>query len=995
MRFTIDKEKCSVALVLLGLLLAPRLAAQQATIAGHVTDKTSQQPVAGAQVLLLGTSLGATTARDGQYKITNVPAGRYTTQVRFIGYATASQLVTLDPGASVTLDWTVTPAAVSLEAVVVTGTGAEQLKRELGNSIATIDAATIAEQAAPTNFADLLNARAPGVQVLPSGGTTGSGARLRIRGASSLSLSNEPIIVIDGIRVENGAASNSIGVGGQSPSRINDINPDEIESLEIVKGPSAASLYGTDAANGVIQIHTKRGRPGPTRWTTFTEGGSVSEVTAWPANYAAEDSTGGLCLLVDQAATACRIATLRSLNPLEQFSPFQTGSRQQYGISGSGGNDQTTFFLSGDFQREKGVYRPNDLRSVSLRGNIRHQASRSLDINVSTGYVSSDLSLPQNDNNSAGIVSSGLLGCAALACPDTSKHGYLFLTPEQAFNIDVQQSVERFTGSVTATLRPSSFLTFRAVVGNDVTNRWDQQTIRPGIVPLNQNTLDGNRISNRTQIFSYTANVSGTASFLPTPDLTSSTTVGVQYFKSVFAQSLASGRKLAQGSSSLNGVVNPTVGEAIDEFVTLGGYAEEQVGYHGRLFFTAALRGDDNSAFGKDFNFITYPKVSASWVISEEPFFPQVSFLNSLRLRMAYGRSGRQPGPNDAIQSFAPVAIAGATDVPGITVNNLGNDSLKPERTREIEAGFDVDVWQRRVLLEFTYYDKNSRDALIARTLAPSLGSSNTQFVNLGQVSNKGVEIQLTAQVIDRPLVSWSVTAGAWGNRNRLIDLGKDPSTGQKIPPIVFGLGGASQRHEEGYTLGSYWMVPYTYADANGDGVIAIDEVQKGTAEVFLGTPLPTHGGTLSSEVRFLKHFRLYGLLDGRFGNKLLNDTEEFRCEFLTCRGLNDSTASLADQARGVAVITSPITEFGFVEDASFIKLRELSLTYVAPDRWARKLGAAGLSFSVTGRNLATWTKYTGVDPELNEAGQANFTTADFLTQPPVRYFIARINITF
>src|SRR5207249_3355842 len=546
----------------------------------------------------------------------------------------------------------------------------------------------------------------------------GTGSRIRIRGSSSLSLTNEPIIVVDGIRVENGATgqtATSIGVGGQTPSRLNDISPEDIESIEIVKGPSAAALYGTDAANGVIQIRTKRGRPGPTKWNGYVEGGVLNDITAWPANYTSVTNAGASCSLTQASAGVCAIDTVRTFNPLEVNSPFQTGSRQQYGVSASGGSDVTTFFLSGEFEREKGIYHPNDLRRTSLRANLHHQASRLLDVAVSTGYTSSDLSLPQNDNNSAGIASSGLLGSAN---PNNGRLGYGFLTPTQSFNILVGQGIERFTGSVNANFRPTSFLTLRAVAGTDVSNRFDQQTISPGLVPLHQNTLDGQRNSNRAQIFNYTAHFTATAAFRLSPIVTSNTSAGVQYF-------------------------------------------------------TGALRGDDNSAFGANFDFITYPKVSGSWVVSEEPFFPRWSWLSSLRVRAAWGKSGRQPGPTDALAFFSPVAVAtNSTDAPGITDSSLGNANLKPEKTREYEAGFDADLWTQRLHIEFTYYDKNSRDALIARRLAPSLGVSTTRFENLGEVSNKGVEISLNAQVLNKPNLSWSVTASAWGNRNRHIDLG-------------------------------------------------------------------------------------------------------------------------------------------------------------------------------------------------------------------------------
>src|SRR5438132_8772837 len=243
-------------------------AAQQGSIAGPVPDQTSQQPVSGAQVVVEGSVLRAQTNQEGRYRIERLPLGAYRVQVRLIGYATAVRSVTLTAGETAQLDFTLTAAPVSLEGVtVVAATGEEQRAREIPNTVSHIDASKINQEALPTNLADLLNARAPGVQVLPSGGTTGTGSRIRIRGATSVSLSNEPIIVVDGVRVENGAESNSIGVGGQTPSRLNDLNPDEIESIEIVKGPAATSLYGTDAVNGAIQIRTKRGRPGPTRWT--------------------------------------------------------------------------------------------------------------------------------------------------------------------------------------------------------------------------------------------------------------------------------------------------------------------------------------------------------------------------------------------------------------------------------------------------------------------------------------------------------------------------------------------------------------------------------------------------------------------------------------------------------------------------------------------------------------------------------------------------------
>ncbi len=972
---------------LLVALPAPALG-QQGTITGRVTDQSTGLPIVGAQVTIAGTTRRALTDQAGQYRLDNVTPGQMELVARFIGYATGSRTLAVEAGGPATADFALSASAITLDAVVGTATG-DQTNRQLGHAISTISAADITTKGAPiTSMTDLLNSRAPGLTVLPSSGTTGTGTRVRIRGSNSLSLSNDPVIVVDGIRVNSDEGSFSIFTGGQTPSRLNDINPEDIESIDVIKGPSASALYGTNAANGVIQIRTKRGRAGPTRWNVYAEGGSVTEPTAWPANYTSLSNTGASCTLSNHAAGACTIDTVRSLNPLEQFSPFRTGVRQQYGVSASGGNEATNFYTSGEFEREKGVFQTNDLRRVSLRANVRNQARHNLDFAATTGYTSSDLGFPDNDNNALGIVSSGLLGFADTIASGPGRLGYGFLTPKESYAIILDQSIERFIGSVTANYRPWPFLTARAVIGTDINNRQDSKTFPPGKVPLNITTFEGTREINRAQSLSYTANFNLNASFQPSPILNASTSVGMQYVKDRFHRIDAFGRKLVAGSGSLGGTVVPTVGESVAEVVLLGFYVEQQVGIRDRLFLTAAVRGDDNSAFGEKFEFIRYPKVSASWVISEEPFFKAPSFLSSLRLRAAWGRSGVQPGSTDAIQFFTPVAVADAnSDVPGLTAGNLGEPRLKPERSQELELGLDADLWTQRVRFEFTYYNKTSNDALIARRLAPSLGVSTDRFANLGEVNNKGVEMTLNAQVLDRPDLSWNVTATAFGNRNRLIDLGKD------IQPIIFGLGGASQRHAEGYPLGGYWMVPYSYVDVNNDGVLTTNEVVLGSAPVYLGTPLPTHGGSLSTEVMVKQRVRVFALLDGRFGHSQFNSTEQFRCGFVICRARRDPTTPLADQARAVANLRG--TQAGYIESAAFVKLREVAVTFLAPEEWASKLNATGMSLTVSGRNLATWTDYTGIDPELNNSGQTNFSTAEFLTQPPVRYFIVRLNLNF
>ncbi|PYP44472.1 MAG: hypothetical protein DMD50_14255 [Gemmatimonadetes bacterium] len=990
----------AAANLLLAAFAAGPVQAQRGSVTGQVTDKSNREAVTGASVLVVGTNLQGRTNREGRYTITNVPAGQYQVQVRLIGYATATNPVSVSAGQAATADFALTPAAVPLDVVIVSATGQEQLKRESGSNVGTIDASKIAQEATPVNAADLLNSRVPGVEVMQSGGTTGTGSRIRIRGATSLSLRNEPIIVVDGVRVDNVPnADGGLGAsGGQAPSRLNDLNPEDWESVEVVKGPSAAALYGTDAANGVIQIRTKQGRPGPTKWTAFSEAGTLNDHADWPTNYFAHDDVGNACFLPNIAFAAtlppadrCNVAQVKvdSFNPLKQNSPFRTGVRQHYGLAASGGNEITTFYVSGDFQRERGIFQSNDLSKTSLRANLRNQVSRLMDLSISTAYVSSDLALPQNDNNSFGILPSGLLGSS----DSTNNGGYGFLTPQQAQAVRAGQRIERFTGGLNLNFRPWSFLTMLGTVGYDVTNQGDTFENPPNVNPFD---TDGSAFQYGAQIRAYTANLATTASFRLSSVATLNSTVGVQFNKNVFEQVRAAGRKIVTGAGGVGAVVIPSAGDSIAPQVTLGGYVEEQLGIRDRLYFTGAVRADKNSAFGTNFGNIIYPKLSASWVISEEPFFPRMGWLSSLRLRAAWGRAGRAPGTLDAQPFSVPASIAAdGSDLPGVIIGGVGNPSLKPERTREIETGFDADFAHQRLHLEATYYDKDSRDALVAVPIAGSVGQGAkgtipiTRLDNLGRVSNKGIELLVTAQLVNRPNVSWSVTASAWGNKNRVL------ATDSSNTPIIFGLGGATQRHQVGYPAGGYWGTSYTFRDLNGDGLLdPFTEITLDTADTFQGSSVPTRGASFSTEVNFLRHFRLYGLLDGRWGNKLDNSTEQFRCLFSTCHGLNLPNTSLADQAAADAGAFFGL-ETGFFENAGFLKLRELSLTYTAPESWAARIGARSLNFSLTGRNLVTWTKYRGVDPEVSQSGQLNFSVADFLSQPPVRYFIGRINVTF
>lgn len=989
------RQLLAVAFALATAVMPARAFAQQnGTVTGTVTDLERQAPIPEAQVVVVGTTLGGRTNAQGVYTIAGVPQGAVQLRVLRIGYQSAVKAVTVIAGQSARVDFAVAPSAVVLDQVVTTATGQQERQRERGVTVGKIQVDSL-NLAPVTNFSEVLSSRTAGLVVQGSGGTTGNASRIRIRGANSISLSNDPILIVDGIRVEAGSQSSRIGVGGQNPSRFDDINPDDIESIEVVKGPAAAALYGTAAANGVIQITTKRGRSGKTQWNTFGEGGNIYEVTAYPANYrqyGTSTSSGRTvrCPVPFIAAGFCTPDSLQMYNPLEQASPFRTGNRQKYGLSASGGTDKATYYLSGDNEREQGVYAPNLLDRLNLRANITGQLLDNFKVTVASGYLRSHLGRPQNDNNSAGIVSGGLLGRSSYG----ASHGYYQLRPEQLYAYDTRQDIDRFTNSFNAAWQALSWLSANATAGLDWTHRNDVLNVVGGIIPsgFDPDAAVGERDLEPFDFFSYTGNGNLTATKAATADLTSSTSIGVQWNRQQSHGIGAFGELITPGISSLGGANTLfAVSEASQTNVTLGGYLSEQLGWRDRVFATGALRTDKNSAFGTNFGWVLYPAASLSWVVGEEGFFPRQPVVSSLRLRAAYGESGQRPSFRDAVTYYSnATAVMSSKDIPALVIGGTGNPNLKPEISAEFETGFDAGFFGDRANLEFTYYNKNTTNALVARRLAASLGVADSRFDNIGRVKNSGLEMLLNTSVYKSNPVALDLTVSGSTNKNRVVTLGKG------ITPIVFGLGGNTQRHQTGYPLGGYWQVPITsYKDANGDGMIGLDEVQVGDTAVYLGSSTPTREFSFTPRVTLMRNIIVSALFDYRGGMKLYNATEDFRCAvFLNCRAINDPKTPLADQARAVADFEYG-TVAGYIEDASFTKLREVSVELRAPDNWVRGFGVGGLSLTLAGRNLATWTNYTGLDPEVTFAGATNFTQAEFLSQPAVRYYTARVNVNF
>ena len=980
---------------------APSLGRAQGTgvIAGRVTDASTQNPLPSVQVQLVGTTRGAVTGDDGRFRIAGLPAGQYQVRVLRVGYQSSTRTVALADAGSSELAFSLAQVAVSLESIVTTATGETQRKRETGSAVTVVEPKTD-ELVTAQSASQLLTGRVPGVDIASSGGTVGSGSRIRIRGANSVSLTNEPLVIVDGIRFNNNVGQSgttgatTIGVGGQVPSRFNDINPEDIESVEVLKGPAAAAQYGTAAANGVIQIKTKRGHTGKATWNVFGEGGTIRDVTTYPKNFAQVGTTptGARttgCTLDAQTRAACtpNVDSLVSFSPLAAADPFINGHRGTYGASVTGGGDQISYYLSGSFDRQQGVFEVSQDQRANGRANLSVQLRNNWSLQLGTSYLTDHLRLPQNDNNTLGIISAALLGRAF----DDASHGFLNnQVPQAVYAINTRQDVQRFENSINSSYQPLSWLTITGVGGLDYLGRYDNEVIPPAKVTFGS-LPDGQRTSNPYSIYNYTANATASASFQPMTWLHSTTKFSGLFNKELVRGTQAFGAKLLAGTSSLSGTTARfAVSETNTDNKTASRLISEDLAFRDRIYLSGALRNDKNSAFGQNFGSINYPSVTLSWVMDEEPFFPKTDFVSSLRLRAANGRSGQKPNFRDAITFFnAQTVTVSGTDQAGVVVGGTGNPNLRPERSRETELGFDAGLFGDRIGLEITHYNKRTDDLLVAVPLPPSLGLTTSQFRNLGTTSNKGWEFLVNTKIFEIRDIALNATLSGSTNENRLLSLGFLHDT-VRVPPIVVN---TQQQHRINVPLGSYFQKSIKFADTNNDGIIARSEVTLSDTAVYLGNPLPRREYAVTPELRVMSWLRVNALFDHKDGYKLFNNTRRFRCSFGNCREAYDKKAPLADQAANIAIALG--SDAGYIEDAAFTKLRELSFTLILPDQMNRMIGGRNTTLTIAGRNLHTWTKYTGFDPELNSNPGANFSTSDFLTLPPTRTWSARLSFNF
>ena len=1024
MSTSITRRRAAAAfgLTLASTLSAGALAGQETgAVRGAVREAGVLRPLPSVQVYVPTLERGVLTRRDGTFRLEGLPAGPVELRVESLGFGSESRTVEIIAGETARADFSLGSSAIALDEIVVTGTGVATERRKLGNTISTIDRRAL-ERAPITTVSEALLGREPGVVGLPSGGLVGEGARIRIRGTGSLSQSNEPIVYVDGVRIDNGGGfSGNVGGGGGSPSRLDDINPASIERVEILKGAAAATLYGTEASNGVIQIFTKRGTAGETRWNLDVEQG----FSRYPADrYRAHAGFAR----TQQRADELSAFFGQDIRRWEVFEVdlvprlFETGRSTSTTLSVSGGNDAVTYYVSGRVQGENGPFtsdgyltrdyglpRAEDIgEKRQFDANVSFVPADDLQLRVTSLYTESYLSIPNNNNNTLGPTTSVIRSKPELASEANPTGDPVFTTVREVLHRFSEQDVRRFAGSLSATDTPLDALSFDATVGLDVVGQQDSHTIPFGwnVDGVSQQDPTGERrVSDRNRR-RVTADLKSSWSRTLSEAWTASVVVGAQQVRTETRELGGTGENFSGPGLDVAGAgAAQTLTESRLAEVSGGVFAQSQLGFADWAFLTLGGRYDRHSAFAEQTGWAFYPKASLSVVPSDWRSWDRPLGLSSFRVRAAIGQSGLQPGAFDRLTTFSPLASESGA---GVVPSNLGNPDLRPEVSTEWEVGTEIGLAGDRVGLEVTYWNRTVDDLLVDRQFAPSGGFRATQLDNIGKMKAWGVEAGLAGSVVSTPSFSLDLFANASYLDERITDLGG-------APPIKIGYYRYRIWLKEGHAPGAFFGPKLVDApnpiDVNRDGqpdsdaellaflsqprtpeevrVLLADEDGDGDLlDHYLGKPNPDWQGSFGADVGLPAGLSLSALFEYRTGDvHVHNLTGAFQRASggagRNIRRAAEVEATLANPASTPAqrldaarvwatelAALSPQDGLGEVEPADWLRLREVSLRYSVPPSIVGRLGVASVDLRVAGRDLALWTRYGGTDPELNAIGR-------------------------
>ena len=977
-----SRARASAALAILLALLGSSGAQaqqQQYTLTGRVLDAGTGAAILGAQVSLRGTGAGGTTDNTGSYIINATASpGAHVVEVTFIGREPVTQAVTLADARIVRVpDIMLRERALSLDAVVVTGTAAPTARRAIGNAVASVSARELMASPAAT-IDQALQGRVAGAVITSNTGTPGGGVSIRLRGTSSITGGAEPLYIVDGVIVDNNADQQlNLGYRSNTTNRLADLDPNDIERIEILKGAAAAALYGSRANNGVVQIFTRRGRIGEPEITVASRFGRSELVRRIPFALEPINFAGAL---TDPA----RVPATRYDH---QDLVFRDGSQMEHHVSVAGGGGDTRYYLSGSFTEDNGIMRGAAHDKLNTRLNV-DQGFGSFQLSVGANYIRTNSDLIVNGEAGEGgiltqIVFTPTLTDLTARNPETNRFingGGAGPNPLEVLeDWDIGQQVNRFIGSLQGRWSPVQPLTLEYRFGYDNYTMETSQFIPNGSsAAATGRAVSINRFSNLIN-----NDVVGNVRWALGSSIDMTTSAGMNHTFTKSENLNATSTELPPGTKLVRGAIM-TASQSEVETATLGFFGQQQFGYADRFFLTGALRMDASSTFGADERWQMYPKLSGSWVLSEESFMQGMrgDWLDQLRVRAAFGVAGNQPPLGSAYARFDRWPGTININRNGlIPLAQLGNPNLKPERQREIEAGVDVSVFGDRADLSFTYYDQYTKDLLLSRPFAPSSGVA-TMLDNVGEISNKGIELQLNTLNFERGDFRWNTSVIYSRNRNMVEKL--------YVAPLAFGY---TNYVVEGQPIGVHRMAAYQRNPDTGEILTdTIGPLGTGTGNPqIVGNPWPEWTGSLSNEMSY-GNFSASFMFDGQFGHELWNQTRRIQDIF--------SAGPLYEQ-----VLKGEVTQAyrarmqgiweSYLEDASFIKLRQVALRWSTDADWLGRVGASRMQLELLGRNLLTWTDYSGYDPEINMFGLSTVERGtDFAVYPNARVYTLGVRLT-
>ncbi|HEX6535943.1 MAG TPA: SusC/RagA family TonB-linked outer membrane protein [Gemmatimonadaceae bacterium] len=968
-----------------GIVLEPRTGAAApadtgyGVLYGEVRDSATARPLAGVVVILRGLALRTVTNDSGFYAFRRAPFGPQIVVARLIGYEPVEHVVMVSDRELTRFDIRMREHVEKMQEVIVTATG-PQRRLEVGNDITTIDVDSVMATAPVRSVTELLETRVPGLEVQHTSGAPGDPARLRLRGISSINRNNDPIVVIDGVRMDiSEAGSQNLAPVADgvitsnthylAPSRLDQIDPNSIETIEVFKGPSAAAMYGPDAANGVIVITTKRARPGPTHWQLSATQGISRLAGSYPVGlyrWGHVNGSGG-AILCPRAQYNCTQDSLVAFQALDdpRMAPFGTGHETAASLSVNGGTEALQYSFTGSVNDQLGILQLPDVeadRYEKFHGEAAPSWMRRPD-HLTRWSGMSRLTARLSPTATVDLVStltaenqqrSSLQSAIGALQGEWVDRGQL---GEQPLIGDFYERATSkgltFTNVASLNWRPLSWLPVTANLGLNVANR-DDQTLLPRDMRFGSVDSTGHFGAGSGHVLTKSANI-GTNVVTPLPHgMRITTSLGMNLTVTSSNDQVAQTYGVPEGVEKV-GVFTEGASEDASDVTTLGWYIAPSIMLSPRFFLSTGFRIDGGSTSGTHATFNGFPKLGVSWLISDEKFFPLKSLFNTLRVRIAYGHAGVQPGLTDRLRMYTQYSFApqgGSVIIDGVRLTSIGNTQLEPERSTEIEGGFDADFLDDRVSISYTGYSKRRENAIVSIPVAPSVNGGGSYFANIGVVSNKGAEVTLGVEPLRSSLLSWRVNVNFSTEANELVSLAPN------LQPITYGDG---TRIVPGYPLFGRWAKPVVgWSDGNRDGIIDSSEVILGDSLAYLGQPLPKYHASFATTV---------GLFDSRVTVNATFDYQDGMTQFnqgardAFLHAANDPNASLAEQA---AVAALDKTSYGLIQTVNTLRFNALSVSVAMPPGVAHAFRASSMSVALQGSNLGLHTNYHGIDPNVN-----------------------------